>query len=447
MQTSEISIRELSGGRREVRLRGAGLPFRGQAAWPGKQRVVTTWLPGNAARATQQVLGPVDQPSRFSGEWNTTRLLATPCGWSVDGGAERPLVVARDLVDLLDDVFRRGSPLLVTWKNQLNDVVGGREIAREGRASDWDFTYDTMEDVKWSVTFEWSGRGQFQQRAVTFDDNATQSSLFALNQAAFAVASALDQAKLVAANRAIPRGARPLTLGQLEQLAGAPSRLFRDFARAAQLVGTRARQVGDVLLTARAQPYAILNQALDVARNAQAQANGFVDAISRKPPEAMTTRTTLDGITRAASYFGDGTRQAQFMARRAQEAQRRARERQQAVLSEGESGKAKAPLSQAGIGSNKGEYRTYITRPGDTLLGLALKFYGTDAGMFDIARANSLRLTQAVLPARLTLLIPPLSPTSAAQSAGGSPFGTAPSETSTIDGQSGPVAESPGVFP
>ncbi len=443
--SSEVSIRELTGARRELRLRGAGLPLRGQADWGSHQRVVTTWPAGNGARATQHVLGPIEAPTKLTGEWNTTRLLSQPCGFVDGDGPERKVVIAHDLALLLEDIVRSGSLLRVTWITQLNDVSGPREVLREGRALDFSIQPDTIDDIVWSVSFEWVSRGDRQQRAVSFETNEAESALFDINQAAFSVADALEGAKLATANRLIPKGAQPLTIGQFEQLANAPSTVFRSFAQAANLIGNRAKRIGDLVQSVRTAPYEVLTQALDVARNAQAVANQFVDAMTSTPPEEMTFNTSLSSVTRAASYFGDGTKQAQYMARQSTAAQQRLRAQQQAALAGGEQGKASSPLQ---TGPGKGDLQFYLTRPGDTLIGLALKFYGTEAGAIDIATANALRLTTAVVPPRMTLLIPPLSTTSAAQTAPSNlPFSVAPATNPAIDGQVSPVVQQPGLFP
>ena len=126
MASSFISITEVSGLRRALYLKGAALPLQGNASWGGKQRVITTWYPGNGAQATQQILGPTESQTQWAGEWNTNRVINTPVLLSDPGssqntqglntlgsGSARDIFVADDIRAVLEDMFRGGSVLEV----------------------------------------------------------------------------------------------------------------------------------------------------------------------------------------------------------------------------------------------------------------------------------------------------------------------------------------------
>lgn len=405
---SELVIEEQSGARRTIILRGAGLPFAG-AAWPAAQRVVTTWYPGNAAQATQHVLGPVERASSWQGEWNTTRLLRSPCVIREED-IDTQIVVADDLRLAVEDLLRKGALLKVTWASRANEVQGDRKIVRLGRATEWSFQYDRIDDIGWSITFEWMSRGPRQQRTIEIDeDAANDSQLFALSSNLKAIEDSAFKAKMIASRRSLPNSANQFTLGQLEQLVDAPRRLMREFAQAATLLNSRANYLGDIIRKMRGLPFEIAGQAADVAANTIAVANNFIDAMSRTPPEQMDARQSFASVTRNASYYGDGVRQANYTARSARDA-RVAYERssQGLTTATGAEGRGGAPTGRvAGLGDGK-PLAVYLTREGDTLIGVSIKFYGNEGGVAHIAQSNGLRLTTTVLPVGRVLYIPQL---------------------------------------
>lgn len=436
-QTSEIVIEELGGRKRALTLRGAGLPKKG-ADWSGKQRLATTWYPGNAASATQQVVGPIDPPSQWNGEWNTTRLVVLPP--DLDGD---PIVYAHDLALTLEDILRAGAQLRVTWSTQLSVREGPRTIVRLGRASDWRFPYDTIDDiVAWSITWEWMGRG-LPQAKVSIADNAREAALFRTQQAAAALRESEQLHEMITAHQQIPNGTTPSLLGQLEALADEPQRIFRQVSQAALLIENRCQRIGALIDKTRGLPFEIAGQAVDVFRNAQAVANQFVDSMSRRPPEQNSLDGKLASVTRAATYFGDGVRQSQYLSRQANDAEEAMRAQQLAALRTGENGVAS---QTQGLKSATGAaFEVYITRQGDTLLSVALKFYGAGfegAGQQAIATANALRLGTTTLPVGLTLMIPTVA-------LGGAPQIPKPwvPMATELDVAPGGLTTEPGLFP
>lgn len=434
-QASVVEIEELGGKQRTLTLRGAGLPRRG-TPWSAAQRVATTWYPGNAAQATQQVIGPMELPVQWGGVWNTTRLISLPP--DLDGD---PIVYAHDLASLLEDIFRAGAQLRVRWANRLSIREGTKTIVREGRATKWTFPYHTIDDIiDWTIDWEWMGRG-LPQAKVSLADNAREAALFATQQAAAELAEAESTALLVSAHKNIPLGTTPSLLGQLEALADAPSKLFKQVGQEANLISNRCKRIGDLINRGRGLPFEIAGQAVDVARNAQAVANNFVDAYSRTPPEQTSLTNKVSSVTRAGTYFGNGVRRSQFLARQAQAMEDSMRTQVLQQMRDGERGKA--ALSSALSSAAGAQFQVYLTMKGDTLLGVAKKFYGAsaDAGQVAIAQTNALRLTTVVLPTGLTLMIPPLTVGGGARN-----FDFVPGSTEQPNAPGG-LTTQPGLFP
>lgn len=437
--TSLITITEQTGAKRQLTLAGAGLPKKG-ANWPGAQRVVTTWYAGNSAQASQHVLGPVERQSQWTGEWNTTRLISLPAVLRQDENDTN--IVDADVLRLVfEDILRGGSLLRVTWVNQLRDTVTGlpgnaqsqpKKIVRDGRATEWDFQYATTDDISWTCTWDWIGRGDTSQKTLNADSIPDAGEIIRIANAYQAAFASIDRAKLVNSNRTIPKSATKFTLGQLEALVDAPSRLMRDFARVATLAISRCKYLGDIINKGRNLPFEIANQAVDVANSAITASNLFVDEMSRVPPEKMALQANVAMVTRNASYYSGTLQQANYVSAASVRARAAYRANSQGdVTSTGEAGKGAPPARRTtGAVGKRAPLAVYTVMDGDTLISVSMKFYGTDAGAFSIAFSNGLRATTTTLPAGRVLLIPQLN--------SGRVAGLAPSPT----GKS-PVAMSP----
>lgn len=374
---SVIIIRELSGRKRTVELRGPALPFQG-ANWGGEQRVVTTWYAGNATEATQQVLGPIEKQTSWDGMWRTTQMVKTPSTVN-ENGREVAILQANVIRDVLESIFRLGSALRVTWSNK------DRSIQREGRCIEWDFAYDRSDDIAWDMTWDWSGRGVRQQRAVSTRKNPVNQDLQSMALTALDVTVIEQIEGLASSRRDVRLSADRFTLGQLENLVNAPLETTRSFARKAQQIADRAKQLGEIINTVRSLPFQVANQALDQANNAVSIANNFVDEISRRPPEQNSTKTKVSNLTRTASFFGQADNRARLMSRSATRVRRRV---------------------ESSAQSESTILATHITRQGETLQSISRRYYGTTDEAPTIARANNLPLNQTSLPARTLLIIP-----------------------------------------
>jgi len=124
-------------------LKRRALPYR-PLTLKGTQRHEITWYPGNPV-ATLQVLGPTEEDTSLSGVWKDVFIRGSDFA-TLDG---RNLADAKAVIDAVDQMRRRGRKIRVTWD----------EIIREGIISDFTQTWDRRQDIAWSITFAWVGRG------------------------------------------------------------------------------------------------------------------------------------------------------------------------------------------------------------------------------------------------------------------------------------------------
>lgn len=127
-------------------LAGWSLPFR-PIKYGQSMREKTTFYPGNP-EGTQQVIGKTFKPMQVGGVWNDVNLGA---------GA------ARALVAVFEAILDSGSSLEVSWGEGVapgeNAATTGQAFVRVGILSDFDFDPERPQDISWSATFTWRGRG------------------------------------------------------------------------------------------------------------------------------------------------------------------------------------------------------------------------------------------------------------------------------------------------
>jgi hypothetical protein len=382
--SSSLLIEELTGRKRRLELRGTGLPFRG-AAWGGSTVVATRWYPGNR-EATQHVLSAQEVPSEWEGVWRTTQLMRRPCLWAEsEGGVSSDVVMAHQLAAILDEIRMDAQVLRVTWVSNAEGLVtAGRElrIVRVGHLTEVAFRYDTLDDVGWSATFAWSGRGE-QKPAFAAPSRDMTAAIRS---------SVLAQEGVVAAFEGrLKAPPTRFNLGQLESMVAAPREILASFASAAVNLTARMRDLGNLAIQIRDTPVALLGQAADVANNAVAASNQFVDAISRTGPETWTTQAKLSSLTRTASYYGDAETQADVMAEAALSFAEVVRRRDSA-------------LARGGSAASGDALQVHLPRDGETWSTIAEKYYGDDLGA-ELARANGFPEYQ-VIPPRTPVIVP-----------------------------------------
>jgi len=386
---SQVVIEELGGSKRTLTLNGAGLPFQG-AEWGGDQVVDTVWNPGSSV-AVQHVLGPKELPSDWEGEWNTTRLVASPCEWDDGtGGGLKSLVLADDVRNALDSIRMQGQLLRVTWTDKPN-----RRVGRYGRLTSAKFPTTRSDDIKWKATFEWIGRVDAGIAVVNSDQSVAAARAAAL--AATDAQSRIEAANFIASNPRVPNSASTFTLGALEQFAKAPLAIAQSFARAMTDVASRMRTLGGIINTARSLPQAIAEQFVDAALDAVGVANEFVDQMSRPSPETMSLQTDVKSLLRATTYYSGAQTGADLLAEQSMTAARAAQQRRAARIRPGAD-----PRSLTGAGDI---LTVYAPKAGDTLIAISLRFYGVDLS-YQLARANGLPGSTIFPPRSPALIIP-----------------------------------------
>ncbi len=383
---------------RALTMRGSALPFMG-AEWGFENVLVTTWYPGNAAEATQQLLGPRELPSTWEGEWKRTLLGRHPVLYRDEGGNIQHLVEPHLVREVLEDMGRKGQRLRVTWSVQGNTLVGsssdpGRtlhnedvKIVREGRIKSFKTPIDRHTDIRWTVEFAWLGRGGRAQKALSAREDTDASTIAnGITSAIGKMSEAVSDAKLKRSKFRVPRSANKFTLGQLEQLAALPNTVVNRTLRQLQAIESQFKQAGDVALRSARQPAAILQSVSNFAANTRAIANNMVDAFGRVPMELKSSKRRAASQLRATGFFDGVEIAAALAARRAQE-----------VID-----KIQLPIT---TGSNQGAVRSnsgtqaarpgdliavYVTKDGDTPASVAVKFYGTPDRAGDLLSANKL---------------------------------------------------------
>lgn len=397
-------IEELGGAKRKVELRGPALPFQG-TAWETQQRITSTWNPGNSIEATQHVLGPVEIPSQFEGEWNTTRMITTPSFYYDGAGSSGTQIIrASTLRDVLDAIFYVGARLRVTWVTselgEGNFKAPERRVQRIGRVSTYKFDHDRADDIRWSAMFEWSSRGNQAQRVVSFRSENMQADIRAVLLALDELAVAVDS-KIVSSNRKTKNSADTFTLGDLEAFADGPSKLLRDFARFGNSVTDRMNRLGNLLQKVRGTPAELLGQVVDVATNAVAVSNQFVDAMSRPAPETLSTQNKISNMLQATNYYDGATTQAEAVTDSTMKI---------AVAFSNKRNANAASSERQGDNAGAGDVKAvHISRSDETFTSISVTYFDTPDHAEAIAVNNGFAAYQIDVERGTVLIIPNLS--------------------------------------
>lgn len=157
-QATPLTIRELTGEKREILLAGRALPYR-PVQFSGAMRAEFTWYPGNP-EATAQILGAQEEETTFTGMWKD-RFIREPA--NVPGGFTAvaqldgtQLDSVPDVAEAIDDFRRKGQLVRFQW---------GR-IVRHGILTKFVQRWDRAEDLTWDMTFTWTGFGEVPAPAV-----------------------------------------------------------------------------------------------------------------------------------------------------------------------------------------------------------------------------------------------------------------------------------------
>jgi hypothetical protein len=153
-----FQIKERTGDKRTLALRGRALPYR-PFELSGTQRHSVEWYPGSPI-GTLQVYGAKEEPTTISGAWKDV-FLGAPADFdsaaatissapSVSDTELDILVTARELVNLVDDMRRKGQELEVTWLDQIRRGILERFTVR----------WLTGHDCEWEIAFVWISQGE-----------------------------------------------------------------------------------------------------------------------------------------------------------------------------------------------------------------------------------------------------------------------------------------------
>jgi hypothetical protein len=393
----EFQIYELSASGeaqgRQLVLTGPGLPFMG-AEWASKSVVKTKWYNGNP-NATQQALGPQEMPSTWQGDWRRTMLGRSPAQYTDEKGAVSRVVNPINLWNILETIAREGRMLRVIWSVSSVDAESTGQVIREGRMTELHFKPQRLQDIEWTITFDWASRGRpnplkvSEARAARVGD-IDRDYINKLNQLV-----ALNTIASFAKNNPAA-----LTLGQLEAVANYPSTLVNSLARQVQSIGSQVGQVVNIAATLATQPMSIVGRVIDLARNTVSQINGFGDSISRIPAETLTTKSKLADLIRATKTFNKQVDSSEVLAQAGLAFALKMQQQFQAQ-SAGRTNPSRLANPQAAT-------QVYLTKPGDTPERISMIFYKSPDHGGDILRANKLSWHTPTLPPGKALLIPAL---------------------------------------
>ena len=407
---SSITIEEVTGSRKwSVTLAGAGLPHQG-AGWETDHRSPTEFYPGNFTQGTQQVIGPKEGPSHWTGIWRRTMLLRSPATIT-PGGQPTQTATPSTLADFLEELLLGGARLRVTWTQTKNEYVGTTQSGpftyqkvREGRPSHHGFFPLTGDDIKWDITWSWVSRGGTQQKAVSTRDGDSSSNAAQVQSSltdAIALTGTLSPQS--ATNPLLPLSATPLTLGQLETLDA--SFLSLSFGFNASLISLQAGfgVTADVGLSSSTDTGQVNNSVLSLSVDTIGTCNDFVDAVGQMPVETMSQSDYAGDQAYAALAAAQQVLQAWGVRDAAQKAATKARIL--ASTNPGGGQKGRQQTSSTGPGQILAVYRT---RDGDTPQALAMFFYQNADKAKSIMAANHLPLGQPSFPTGTLLMIPVL---------------------------------------
>ena len=402
--SSSIGIVELDSSRNPTRtlsLRGGGLPKMGGANWGGANVLPTSWYPGNPGEATQQVLVAKEIPTQWSGEWRLNVLNRAPCSWDDGVGGEIDVISPGTLWDILEDLFRKGQRLRVSWViASSTDGVISRVVMREGRCEHWDFKPTYATDVEWTCTFSWVSRGVTQMRAVAAREADVESATAALASAMAATVAKVNS-KIISHDATILQSASRFTLGQLENLANAPLKIVQGLVQSLTRITTSLSQIGAIAVDVATLPFNIANTAISFAKDATDQALQFSDNVGRIPFEATSVSSNVADLMRSYTYFAAIDDEALSCALAAQVAQQQLRTRLSRNPGKGEVGSNQ--LQGSGQGMILG---IRVVKAGDTPQSVAQLYYGTIDRDIDILKANHLPWYQVTLVPGSLLVIP-----------------------------------------
>lgn len=379
---------------RVLTLRGTSLPFQG-ASWSSLLKVTTTWYPGNGDQATQQVIGPQDPPSHWDGEWRRTLLSREPTGYIDESGELHELVEPFDIRRVFEDIQRKGALLRVTMETRGTTLAGdpadrdqrpvNARLVREGRCTSFDTPIARHTDVKWSMAWDWVGRGIKRQPASGARKDPD------LAEASADVEAAVDQMKAIvegqiARSDALVRGsANRFTLGRLESVATQVVNAANQCHRRMLFYVGKFKQVARISQKLVRTPLAVANSTIDFARNTMYVANQYIAEQGRVPPEVASLKGSVADLLRAARYRQRTADAAARTARAAWELDARLRRILATASLRGTLSVRDSATTRAGT-----ILAIRVCKQGDTPQNVSQRYYGTPDHGVDVLRSNRL---------------------------------------------------------
>jgi LysM repeat protein len=308
-----------------------------------------------------------------------------------------------ELADLLEDIFRTGRPLKVTWvANGYGSDPRSVVKVRNGRAKSWEFSYDTIHDVGWKITFEWFSRGQKQEKVAKVRNDSIADACNELRTRGEQLQQSMEDKVIddILAKRPLERAKLPnaLTLSKLQAFAESPKRLLANFTRSVRKITSSLQQIADVADTVRTLPFEMWNSVAGTTANTVAIANQYYMNFTRMPPELSVLSTKASDVIRSIAHFGKFADEGRRLSRQAKALNLRAQEQGQIKL-------AINPKKASG----ENNFYIYVAKSGDTLQTISKRFYGIVDRSVDIAKANGLPW-QTIKVTRGKVLIIPKTP-------------------------------------
>jgi hypothetical protein len=323
-----------------------------------------------------------------------------------DGNVDN-VIAPQQLTEALETIFNEGHRLRVTWQvipddDPHQDPSASGAVVREGRASEWDFKYDRLQDVGWTIQFEWASRGTTPSKPVAVRKKKIADAVNDLGAASLAFNSSLTPT-IIASNKSITKSASIFTLGQLSQLAALPKTYANQLTNDITRITTQMQSLANLAQQVESEPASLKSSGVGLARSLVASANSTLDAFGRVCSENTTNKPTVASVVRGYLYFsGIGLSSAGV----ASAAYETLVALQEVLVSQapmqGEQSRAQANATVSDV------LATYVVRAGDTPSSVSSKFYGSPDYAFDILRANRLPWHQPALPIGRPVIIPRL---------------------------------------
>jgi hypothetical protein len=415
---SIITIAEISGNQgRRVSLIGPALPQWG-ASWKTTQKVLTDWYPGNGTTATQQVLGPREIPSTWEGQWRRNMMVRAPSTYGSNDVGDQNVSTPANLRDFLDLIFFQGARLQVTWtvnKEEVDPTSGDVsayqfQIIRTGRATEWDFPHDDIDDIHWSIKFDWDGRGGAQQVAASTRDAdvATLGSavisgiddvmtLTSPTASFFSTSIGLSNSQggsfgfgVVGGGSGDPAGiglaATATTLGRLEAVSPALTAAVATFNANLLQVQNRYQQASVLASKLKTTPIMQTQNVVAMCTTTIVACNNFRQSLSAIPFELdVQLGYSMADLLRVSKFVADLMTSAAQLASTAQDTRTKALPRISPNPGGGRvSGQQTNAMTAAGL------IAVYTTKAGETPAQIARQFYGSAEQALFLLRANHL---------------------------------------------------------